>query len=95
VLNDVWWGKVEFILKITTPIHDMIRLADTDLPCLHLIYEMWDSMIEQVKKEIYQCEGKEPDEVSDFYSVIHNILIARWTKGNNALHCLAHFLNPR
>jgi hypothetical protein len=32
VLNDVWWGKVEFILKITTPIHDMIRLADTDLP---------------------------------------------------------------
>jgi hypothetical protein len=29
VLNDVWWGKVEFILKITTPIHDMIRLAGT------------------------------------------------------------------
>jgi hypothetical protein len=32
-------------------------------PCLHLIYEMWDSMIEQVKKEIYQWERKEPDEV--------------------------------
>jgi hypothetical protein len=31
---------------------------------------MWDSMIEKVKKEIYQWEGKEPDEVSDFYSVI-------------------------
>jgi hypothetical protein len=41
-------------------------------------------MIEQVKKEIYQWEGKELDEVSYFYSVIHNILIARWTKGNNA-----------
>jgi hypothetical protein len=40
VLNDVWWGKVDYILKITTPIHDMIRFADTNTPCLHLIYEM-------------------------------------------------------
>ncbi|GJN06963.1 hypothetical protein PR202_ga24747 [Eleusine coracana subsp. coracana] len=95
VLNDQWWRNVDFVLKITTPIHDMIRLADTDTPCLHLIYEMWDSMIEQVKKDIYKFEGKQLDEVSDLYSVIHDILIARWTKGNNPLHCLAHFLNPR
>jgi hypothetical protein len=39
VLNDVWWGKMNYIFKITTPIHD-IRFADTDIPCLHLIYEM-------------------------------------------------------
>jgi len=70
-------------------------LADTDTPCLHLIYEMWDSMIERVKKAIYQYEGLELDEVSDLYMVIHDILIARWTKGNNPLHCLAHKLNPR
>ena len=54
---------------------------------------MWDSMIEKVKKEIYLYEGKEPNEESDFYYVIHDILIARWTKGNNPLHCLAHALN--
>ncbi|GJN13313.1 hypothetical protein PR202_gb00005 [Eleusine coracana subsp. coracana] len=30
--------------------------ADTDRPCLHLIYEMRDSMIENVKKEIYLWE---------------------------------------
>jgi len=76
-------------------IYDMIRFADTDTPCLHLIYEMWDSMIEKVKKEIYLHEGKEPNEESDLYSVIYDILIARWTKGNNPLHCLAHSLNPR
>jgi len=88
-------GNVEYILKITTPIHDMIRLADTNTPCLHLIYEMWDSMIEQIKKEIYLWEGKEPNEFSNLYSVIHDILVARWSKGNNPLHCLAHSLNPR
>jgi len=26
---------------------------------LHLVYEMWDSMIEDVRKIIYQHEGKE------------------------------------
>ena len=95
ILSDVWWGNVEYILRFTSPIYDMIHFADTDTPCLHLIYEMWDSMIEKVKKEIYLYEGKEPNEESDLYSVIHDILIARWTKGNNPLHCLAHSLNPR
>ena len=95
ILSDVWWGNVEYILRITNPIYEMIRLADTDTPCLHLIYEMWDSMIERVKKAIYQYEGLELDEVSDLYMVIHDILIARWTKGNNPLHYLAHSLNPR
>jgi hypothetical protein len=73
----------------------MIRMADTDTPCLHLVYQMWDSMIENVKKAIYRFEGKQEDEDSDLYSVIHDILIARWTKGNNPLHCLAHSLNPK
>jgi hypothetical protein len=95
ILSDSWWGKVDYILRITTPIYDMIRFADTDTPCLHLIYEMWDSMIEKVRKVIYVHEGKELNEESALYSVIYDILIARWTKGNNPLHCLAHSLNPR
>ncbi|XP_039822594.1 uncharacterized protein LOC120684783 [Panicum virgatum] len=94
ILSDVWWDKVDFILRITTPIYEMIRITDTDTPCLHLVYEMWDSMIEKVKKVIYRYEGKQEDESSDLYSVIYDILIARWTKGNNPLHCLAHSLNP-
>ncbi|CAD6220131.1 unnamed protein product [Miscanthus lutarioriparius] len=57
---------------------------------------MWDSMIEKVKKVIYRYEGKQEDEESSLqYSVIYDILIARWTKGNNPLHCLAHSLNLR
>ncbi|WVZ53037.1 hypothetical protein U9M48_004028, partial [Paspalum notatum var. saurae] len=95
ILSDVWWDNVDFILRITIPIYEMIRIADTDTPCLHLIYEMWDSMIEKVKKEIYLWEEKEVNEDSTLYSVIYDILIARWTKDNNPLHCMAHSLNPR
>ena len=50
VLNDIWWDRIEYIVSFTEPIYAMIRLADTDKPCLHLIYEMWDSMIEKVNE---------------------------------------------
>ena len=95
VLSDVWWDSIDYILKFTGPIYDMIRACDTDTPCLHLVYDMWDSMIEQVKAAIYRHEGKMHEEDSTFYGVIHQILVDRWNKNNTPLHCLAHSLNPR
>ena len=53
VLSAVWWRKVKYIVDFTEPIYEVLRVADTDTPCLHLIYEMWDSMIEKVKKKLY------------------------------------------
>ncbi|KAJ7970782.1 Dimer_Tnp_hAT domain-containing protein [Quillaja saponaria] len=95
ILNDLWWDKVDYILSFTGPIYDMLRLCDTDKPTLHLVYDMWDSMIEQVRTVIFRQEKKEEDEVSDFYNVVYAILIDRWTKSCTPLHCLAHSLNPR
>nr|GEW53731.1 hAT dimerization domain, ribonuclease H-like domain protein [Tanacetum cinerariifolium] len=46
-VNDEWWDKVSYILSFTRPIYEVIRACDTDKPCLHLMYEMWDSMIEK------------------------------------------------
>ncbi|XP_075636663.1 uncharacterized protein LOC142608889 [Castanea sativa] len=69
--------------------------GNTDKPCLHLVYEMWDSMIEKVKAVIYQHEGLEDNEYSSFWSVMYDILIDRWTKNCTPLHCLAHSLNPK
>jgi hypothetical protein len=50
---------VSYIVDFTEPIYEILCLADTDRPCLHLIYEMWDTMIENVKKVIYIKEKKE------------------------------------
>ena len=52
VLNDLWWDKVAYILRFTRPIYEMLRVANMDAPILHKVYEMWDSMIENVKKHI-------------------------------------------
>ncbi|XP_075640484.1 uncharacterized protein LOC142612252 [Castanea sativa] len=78
VLNDLWWDKVAYILRFIGPIYEMLRVANTDAPILHKVYEMWDSMIENVKKEIYQQEGKEEYKESPFYDVVHAILIERY-----------------
>ncbi|KAL9684928.1 hypothetical protein QQ045_022370 [Rhodiola kirilowii] len=81
------------------PIYDMIRVCDTDKPCLNLVYEMWDVMIEKVKKVIYEHKHIENEDYeftsSSFYDVVHKILVARWAKSSTPLHCLAHSLHPR
>jgi hypothetical protein len=73
----------------------MIRVTDTDKPSLHLVYDMWDSMIEKVGVAIYRKEGRRENEFSPFYDVVHKILEDRWNKSNTPLQCLAHSLNPR
>jgi hypothetical protein len=52
-------------------------------------------MIEKVKSIIYNHEGLHPDEESPFFSVVHEILIFRWTKSSTPLHCLAYSLNHK
>jgi hypothetical protein len=95
VLDDLWWDKIDYILDFTGPIYDMIRVTDTDTPCLHLVYDMWDTMIEKVKQAIYRHESRRDNEQSSFYEVVHKILVARWNKSNTPLQCLTHSLVPR
>ena len=47
LLDDIWWDKVDYILSFTAPIY-VLRKIDIDMVVLHLVYEMWDSMIEKV-----------------------------------------------
>jgi len=95
LLNDNWWMKVDYILAFTTPIYYVLRKTDTDMATLHLVYEMWDSMIKNVKKVIYHHERKTKAEYSSFFEVVKLILTDRWTKSSTSLHCLTHSLNPR
>ncbi|KAL3830829.1 hypothetical protein ACJIZ3_019631 [Penstemon smallii] len=95
LLDDTWWGDVDYILTFTEPMYSMLRFCDTDQHCLHLVYEMWDSMIRDVKKIIYAHEMKSEGQESSFWNVVRIILEERWSKSSTPLHCLAHSLNPR
>ncbi|GAV76846.1 LOW QUALITY PROTEIN: DUF659 domain-containing protein/Dimer_Tnp_hAT domain-containing protein, partial [Cephalotus follicularis] len=95
VLDDLWWDSIDYILFFTALIYDMIRFCDTDNPSLHLVYDMWDMMIENVKKTIYYHEVKMVHDESHLFQIVHEILIDRWNNNNTPLHCLAHALNPK
>jgi len=49
---------------------------------------MWDSIIEDVRKIIYQHEIKAQVEHSSFFEVVNSVLIDRCTKSNTSLHFL-------
>jgi hypothetical protein len=72
-----------------------MRCYGSQIPCLHLVYEMWDNMIEKVKAVIYRHEGKTENGESLFFNVVKTILYDRWAKSNTPLHCLAYSLNPK
>ncbi|XP_068309771.1 uncharacterized protein [Pyrus communis] len=95
ILDEDFWEKIDYILFFTAPIYEVIRMADTDKPCLHLVYEWWDAMIEKVKAAIYRNERKALHEKNSFFDTVYRILWERWTKSSTTLHCLAHSLNPR
>ncbi|XP_074381164.1 uncharacterized protein LOC141722833 [Apium graveolens] len=73
----------------------LVLCEEWNKPSLHLVYDMWDDMIEKVKNIIYRHEKKELFKESPFYDVVYAILIARWTKSSSPIHCFAHSLNPR
>ncbi|KAL8473464.1 hypothetical protein ACS0TY_030338 [Phlomoides rotata] len=96
IVNDNWWDNLDYFLKFTEPIVDMLRKADTDTPVLHLIYDMWDTMIENVKKVVFEHEQKDIiSGSSEFFDAIHQVLESRWNKSNTSLHCMAHSLVPK
>jgi hypothetical protein len=95
VLDQLWWENIDYILLFVGPIYQMLRVANAEKPSLHCVYDMWDLTIEKVKVAIYQHEGRQEDEQSTFYSVVHKILVDGWNKSKTPLHCLAHSLNPR
>ena len=66
IINEDFWLNVDYILSFTAPIYGMLRLADTDKPCFHNIYEWWDSMIKQAKEIIYKKEQKRHTENSRY-----------------------------
>eukprot|EP01018_Ginkgo_biloba_P011168 Gb_02649 [translate_table: standard] len=90
MLDDIWSGRVQYLLNFCDPI--ILRLTDTDTPCLGEVYEGMDSMLEKIR-EVIRLEEK--DESKTFYNEIQDSIVKRWNKTTTPLHTLAYALNPR
>lgn len=75
IVNDGWWDNLDCFLYYTKPILNMLQVVDSNTFVLHLIYDMWNVMIESVKKIIFDHEGKNLIGASSiFFDVVHQIL---------------------
>ncbi|XP_049936819.1 uncharacterized protein LOC126410608 [Nymphaea colorata] len=96
ILEDEWWDKVTYFLQFTEPIWQMLREVDKEGLMLHKVYDMWDKMIEKIQNIIFRHEKKNVAlDDSKFFDHVHRILVRRWNRSNNPLHCMAHSLNPK
>lgn len=56
----------------------MLKIADTSTSILHLVYEMWDRMIEDVKISVFQHEKNDMLLTeSKFFDILYEKLIIR------------------
>ncbi|KAL9242469.1 hypothetical protein vseg_016462 [Gypsophila vaccaria] len=95
LLNDIFWGKIQYIMSFTEPIYDIMKVVNSGRRCLHLMHEMWFSMMMKVKEAIYYHELKESNEESMLWNALEYILQDAWTRSKNPIYALAHSLNPR
>ncbi|KAF8402115.1 hypothetical protein HHK36_013067 [Tetracentron sinense] len=66
LVSDLWWDNVEYLLEFSELIFSMLRVADTNTPMLHLVYEKWNSMIEEIRKKVREEYGKFAAAISNF-----------------------------
>ncbi|WOH08258.1 hypothetical protein DCAR_0727696 [Daucus carota subsp. sativus] len=96
LVSDTWWDKIDYFLKFTEPMMRFFRVADKDSCILHLVYDMWDTMIEDIRSCIFDHEDEDLlIGNSAFFNDIHKIIEDHWNKSNTPLHCLAHCLVPK
>ena len=79
-------------MQFTEPILTMIRVFDTDMPCLGEVHENIDSMLERIRKII---KASECDPFEVFYNEVKDIVTKRWNKMTTPLHLLAYALHSK
>jgi hypothetical protein len=95
LIDEDWWSKVEFFLKLTSSTFELLRDADTDRPFLGEIYDGMDTMVEKTVEIITQEAPTLLFVEVDFVEHVRSIIVTNWNGFNTPLHTLAHALNPK
>lgn len=69
-------GGAKYILAFIEHIYEFSGSL-TRVSCIHIVYEMWNIVIENVKAVIYRHKRRRDDETSDISKLVHGILVDR------------------
>ena len=87
ILGNAFWENAVKVLKICEPIVDMLRMVDSDTPCMGFVYEVMDRCKESIAKSF--------DNVENEYREIWEVIDEKWKMLHSPLHATACYLEPR
>ena len=87
ILTNAFWEGAVKVLKICEPIVDMLRMVDSDTPCMGFVYEGMDRCKEAIAKSFNNVENE--------YMEIWEVIDERWKMLHSPLHAAACYLDPR
>ena len=87
ILTNAFWENAVKVLKVCEPIVHMLRMVDSDTPCMGFVYEGMDSCKEAIAKSFDNMENE--------YMEIWKVIDERWKMLHSPLHAAACYLDPR
>eukprot|EP01018_Ginkgo_biloba_P012932 Gb_37012 [translate_table: standard] len=87
ILSSNFWDNVKRVLKMCEPIMEMLRLVDSDTPCMGFIYDGMDHCKEVITRVF--------NNLIDDHKLIWNMVDFRRKMMHSPLHATACYLDPK
>eukprot|EP01018_Ginkgo_biloba_P029392 Gb_22464 [translate_table: standard] len=87
ILRSNFWDSAERVLKMCEPIMEMLRLVDSDTPCMGFIYKGMERCKEAIARVF--------NNVIDDYKLIWDMVDFRWKMMHSPLHATTFYLDPK
>eukprot|EP01018_Ginkgo_biloba_P026413 Gb_24593 [translate_table: standard] len=87
ILSSNFWDSAQTVLNMCEPIVEMLRLVDSDTPCMGFVYEGMERCKEAIARVF--------NNVIDDYKLVWNMVDFRWKMIHIPLHAAACHLDPR
>lgn len=87
ISSSKFWESAKRVLNMCQPIMEMLRLVDSDTPCMGFVYEGMEHCKEAIARVF--------NNVIDDYKLIWDMVDFRWKMVHSPLHATACYLDPR
>eukprot|EP01018_Ginkgo_biloba_P006953 Gb_01590 [translate_table: standard] len=87
ILSINFWDSAQRVLTMCEPIVEMLRLVDSDTPCMGFVYEGMEHCKEVIARVF--------NNVIDDYKLVWNMVDFRWKMMHRPLHAKTCYLAPR
>lgn len=90
--STLFWQQAQDLLTLCSPIFEVLRLFDSDQPCMRDVFESLDRMRERLEDILKEGEPSFDQETKDLVWACSD---KRWRMLHSPLHSVGFLLNPK